>query len=57
MRRQGTAFILITHTTRLLKYLAPNKVYVLKAGKIISGGGNELLTKIDKEGFKNIKSK
>ena len=55
MRRQGTAFILITHTTRLLKYLAPNKVYVLKAGKIISGGGNELLTKIDKEGFRNIK--
>lgn len=54
MRKQGTSFLLITHTTRLLKYVVPTKVYVLKAGKIINGGGRELLNKIDKEGFKNI---
>lgn len=47
-------FILITHYNRLLKYLAPDKVLVLKDGKIVKSGSAKLADTIEKSGYDKI---
>lgn len=47
-------FILITHYNRLLKYLSPDKVMVLKNGKIVKTGSADLADSIEKNGYDNI---
>ena len=43
--------LLITHNARMFKYLSPDKVYVLKDGKVAEQGGLELIKNIEKKGF------
>ena len=43
--------LLITHYQRLLDDIKPNFVHVMINGKIVKTGGNELITKIDNEGY------
>jgi len=47
--RQG--ILLITHYTRIFQYLKPNKVLVIKQGRIAASGGSELIKKIEKDGY------
>ena len=57
LRKKGTAFLIITHTPRLLKYLVPTKIHVMQGGNIVLSGGNTLLKTIEEKGFKNISKK
>lgn len=43
--------LVITHYDRILQYLKPTHVHILKDGKIVKSGGNELIAKIDQEGY------
>lgn len=43
--------LVITHYDRILHYLKPTHVHILKDGKIVKSGGSELISKIDKEGY------
>jgi Fe-S cluster assembly ATP-binding protein len=43
--------IVITHYKRLLDYIVPDVVHVLKAGKIVATGGRELVEIIENEGY------
>lgn len=43
--------LIITHNLRLLKYLTPHYVHIIKAGKIIKSGGKELISKLEREGY------
>ena len=43
--------IVITHYKRLLDYIVPDVVHVLKAGKIVATGGRELVETIENEGY------
>lgn len=45
--------LVITHYNRILKYLVPDRVIVLKAGKIVRSGTGELAVEIEKDGYKN----
>ena len=47
--RQG--ILLITHYTRIFQYLKPNKVLVIKQGRVAASGGSELIKKIEKDGY------
>ncbi len=47
--------IIITHYNRILKYLTPDEVIVIKKGQIVKKGNSSLSTKICKDGFKDIK--
>ena len=40
-----------THYKRLLDYIVPDIVHVLKAGKIVTTGGRELVDKIEDNGY------
>ena len=43
--------IIITHYHKLLEYVVPDVVHVLKAGKIVATGGKELVDVIENQGF------
>ena len=45
------AVILVTHYQRLLDYIKPTYVNVLRHGKIILSGGPELALKLEKQGY------
>ena len=48
------ASIVITHYQRLLEYIVPDVVHVLKDGRIVASGGYELIDKIEKNGFEQF---
>lgn len=54
LKRQGTAFIVISHYTRLLRSLRPHQVLIMSQGEIVKNGDSSLLTKIDQLGFKRL---
>lgn len=47
--------IVITHYNRILKYLKPDAVVVLKDGKIITTGDISLANTIEKDGYEGVK--
>ena len=47
----GFGVLLITHYTRILKYIKPEFVHVFVAGKIAEEGGPELAERLEAEGY------
>jgi Fe-S cluster assembly ATP-binding protein len=43
--------LLITHYTRILRYITPDHVHVFAAGRIVESGGPELADKLEAEGY------
>ncbi|MCR5351937.1 MAG: Fe-S cluster assembly ATPase SufC [Bacteroidales bacterium] len=54
LRTPETSAIVITHYQRLLEYIVPDVVHVLKDGRIVLTGGRELVDRIEKEGYESI---
>ena len=48
------SFLIITHYQRLLDYIKPDYVHVLKDGMIIKSGGSELAMELEKKGYESI---
>jgi Fe-S cluster assembly ATP-binding protein len=46
-----TWLLLITHYTRILRYVKPDFVHVFVAGRIVEEGGPELAEKLEEEGY------
>ncbi len=46
-----TAFLIVTHYPRILKYVKPGAVHVLAGGKIVKSGTAKLAHEIEKEGY------
>ncbi|MFI5948113.1 Fe-S cluster assembly ATPase SufC [Micromonospora chalcea] len=46
-----TGLLLITHYTRILRYIKPDFVHVFVAGRIAEQGGRELADKLEEEGY------
>ena len=52
VREDGdTGILLITHYTRILRYVQPDYVHVFVAGRIVEEGGPELADKLEAEGY------
>lgn len=49
-----TTLVFITHSTRLLKYINPDQVLVIKSGVLIKTGGAALAEKIEQHGFESL---
>ncbi|WP_314424966.1 Fe-S cluster assembly ATPase SufC [uncultured Microbacterium sp.] len=47
----GLGVLLITHYTRILRYIRPDFVHVVVAGKIVEEGGPELADRLEDEGY------
>ena len=54
LRTPQTASIVITHYQRLLEYIVPDVVHVLKNGRIVRTGGRELVDFIETKGYDGI---
>ena len=51
LRSPQRSSIIITHYHKLLEYVQPDVVHVLKAGRIVKTGGRELIDAIESKGF------
>ncbi len=51
LRTPERSSIIITHYHKLLEYVQPDIVHVLKAGRIVATGGRELIEAIESKGF------
>jgi Fe-S cluster assembly ATP-binding protein len=51
MRAPDKGVLLITHYQRLLDYVQPDRVHVLRAGRIERSGGPELAHELEREGY------
>ena len=49
--QQGKGVLLITHYTRILRYIEPDFVHVFVAGRIAEQGGPELADQLEAEGY------
>ena len=54
LRNTDNAFLIITHYQRLLNYIKPDHVHVLKDGKIVKSGNFELAIELEKKGYENF---
>ena len=54
LRDSKNSFLIITHYQRLLNYIKPDYVHVLKNGKIIKTGNFELALELEKKGYENF---
>jgi Fe-S cluster assembly ATP-binding protein len=50
-REQGIGALLITHYTRILRYIQPDFVHVFFDGRIVESGGAELADRLEAEGY------
>ena len=51
MRSENRGFLVITHYQRLLNYIQPDIVHVLKDGRIVKTGGKELSLELEERGY------
>ena len=54
LKNKNNSFLIITHYQKLLDYIKPNFVHVMRDGKIIHSGDKSLATEIEKSGYKNF---
>ena len=47
----GAGVLLITHYTRILRYIRPDRVHVFAAGRIVESGGPELADELETNGY------
>ena len=48
---ENNAIMLVTHYSRILKYLEISKVHIIVDGKIVMSGDSDLIEQIDSEGY------
>ena len=46
--------LIITHYTRILRYITPDEVHVMLNGRIVTSGGPELADQLEDEGYEQI---
>ncbi|MEE2524832.1 Fe-S cluster assembly ATPase SufC [Hyphobacterium sp. HN65] len=51
LRSPERGMLVITHYQRLLDHIAPDKVHVMSAGRIVASGGPELARELEAEGY------
>jgi Fe-S cluster assembly ATP-binding protein len=51
VRANGVGTLLITHYTRILRYIRPDFVHVFFDGRIVEAGGPELADRLEAEGY------
>lgn len=54
IEKYNTGVVVITHYQRILKFLQPDFVHVMKAGKIVQSGGRDLAAKLEAEGYEKV---
>jgi Fe-S cluster assembly ATP-binding protein len=56
-RDKNTAYLIVTHYSRILKYLDVNKVHIVVDGEIVKSGSKELIDEVDSDGYTQYQGK
>merc|ERR1711937_486159 len=51
IKRDDNAFVVITHYQRLLDYVKPDFVHIMRDGRIVKTGGPELALELEAKGY------
>ena len=51
-QKKSTGIILITHYQKILQYVKPDFIHIMKNGRIVKSGGYEVIKEIEKKGYK-----
>jgi Fe-S cluster assembly ATP-binding protein len=51
LRGPGLGVLIITHYSRILRYMSPDKVHVLVGGRIVRSGGPEVAEELEASGY------
>ena len=55
MRGPDLGVVMITHYSRILRYLTPDRVHVMVDGRIVEFGGPELAEQLEQEGYEGVR--
>jgi Fe-S cluster assembly ATP-binding protein len=54
VRNPALSMLIITHYQRMLRYVEPDYVHILHAGRIVCSGGKELALRLEHEGYEKL---
>lgn len=57
MRSPDLGVVMITHYSRILRYLSPDRIHVMIQGKIVDSGGSELAEELEAGGYESVRSR
>jgi Fe-S cluster assembly ATP-binding protein len=55
LRGPAIGVLLITHYTRILRYITPDRVHVMFGGRFVESGGPELAEELEEHGYEHLK--
>lgn len=55
MRSPEVGVLMITHYSRILRYVLPDRVHVMIGGQLVESGGPELAEELEKGGYESIR--
>jgi Fe-S cluster assembly ATP-binding protein len=56
LRGPDLGTLIITHYTRILRYIRPDEVHVMSEGRIVASGGAELADELEERGYDHLKT-
>ena len=57
MRNPDMAVVMITHYSRILRYLTPDRIHVMMNGRIVESGGPELADELEDGGYESVRER
>jgi Fe-S cluster assembly ATP-binding protein len=54
MRNPDLGVLMITHYSRILRYLTPDRIHVMMAGRMVRSGGPELAEELESTGYESL---
>jgi len=57
MRSPDLAVVMITHYSRILRYLIPDRIHIMIDGRIVDSGGSELAEELEDGGYEAVRER
>ena len=57
MRGPGMGVLMITHHSRILSHVEPDRVHVMMGGRIVTSGGPDLAQELEREGYEGLRKR
>lgn len=57
MRSPDLGVVMITHYSRILRYLSPDRIHVMIQGRIVDSGGSELAEELEAGGYDSVRDR
>ena len=54
LRSAEIGVLVITHYSRVLRYMSPDRIHVMVGGRIVESGGPEVATRLEAEGYAGL---